>query len=396
MIVATKPATTKARLMKVAGRWIGHLILLFVSLSVSLLLGEGLVRLLAPQSLILLRPDIWSPAETIGWRHQALANTQVNMGEREVHFITDEQGFRIGSTPQSPGDLTLVALGDSYVSALQVEYEETMTELLANRLSARSGKRVRILNTGVEGWDPNQYRIEAKRILENRHVDGFLVYVYLGNDIVQYRYDGVPARQQVERHNFKIPTKLNWPSFVGGIAYPLNDFLEVRSHLFIFMRNRLRFVLMRLNLSAYGFPEFLRVAHVGSNAWPVTAHILKEIDDLGRERHIKTLFILIPPEEEADLEEGRKTAEAWGFKPGSFDLDQAHRIMEDELKKLNLPVVDGTPSLRAAIERKEPDVFGDVDNHLGKTGHRIMAQITEEPAWQMFVESTDHYAKRNN
>src|SRR5207247_6250232 len=114
-----------------------------------------------------------------------------------------------------------------------------------------------ILNTGVGGWDPNQYRIELKRILGIRAVDGILVFIYLGNDVIEKRVENYPPRQPVERHRFKFPTRFDWGSLVESIAYPINDFLEVRSHLFILTKSRLRYGLMRLGLTAEYFPESL-------------------------------------------------------------------------------------------------------------------------------------------
>jgi hypothetical protein len=73
---------------------------------------------------------------------------------------------RIGGDLSRPKCDELVALGDSYLEAMQVEYEDTMTALLEKRLSSRLGRSMRILNTGVGGWDPNQYRIQLERRAE--------------------------------------------------------------------------------------------------------------------------------------------------------------------------------------------------------------------------------------
>jgi hypothetical protein len=62
----------------------------------SLVVVETLVRLLAPQSLILLRPDIIIPTEQLAWRHAPDVDTRVNTGEREIRWTTDDQGMRIG------------------------------------------------------------------------------------------------------------------------------------------------------------------------------------------------------------------------------------------------------------------------------------------------------------
>src|SRR5207249_3590444 len=107
-------------------RWISRWVLMPASVVLSLVVGEGLVRLVAAQSLILLRPDIWIPADQAGWRHMPNVDLRVNTGEREVRWKTDDQGFRIGANRPQASAMTLVALGDSFVEALQVEDEDTM------------------------------------------------------------------------------------------------------------------------------------------------------------------------------------------------------------------------------------------------------------------------------
>jgi hypothetical protein len=62
-------------------RFVAMVILLATSSSVALLLSEGLIRLLAPQPLINLRPDVWMPAGDVGWRLRPNADTRVNTGE---------------------------------------------------------------------------------------------------------------------------------------------------------------------------------------------------------------------------------------------------------------------------------------------------------------------------
>jgi hypothetical protein len=364
--------------------WTFGLIVVLSATLLSLLVAEGLTRIFMPQPLVLLRPDVWMPLEHIGWRHTPNTDTRVNTGDREVRFRTDEQGFRIGATLPAPGDKTLVALGDSFVEALQVEYEDTMTSLLENRLTVRLGTSLRVLNAGVGGWDPNQYRIELERILGVRSVDGLIVFIYLGNDIVDSHVEDYEPRRPVERHYLRVPQRLEWRELVLSIAYPINDFLETRSHLFVLFKRRLKYVLMRVGLTPYYIPDVLLRSQTSSLRWGVTASILNEIELIGERHGLQTLFVLIPSLFEVDLTEGQKTAQAIALDGKGLDLDQAHILLGAELKKLNLSVIDMTSALRAAIAQGIPEVYGRVDYHLGKGGHQLVAKTLEEPIWEMF------------
>jgi lysophospholipase L1-like esterase len=369
-------------------RRIFELIVVVVSTFVSLIVAEGLVRLLAPQSLILLRPDIFIPTEQLAWRHAPDVDTRVNTGEREARWRTDDQGMRIGGEPPKPHQMTLVALGDSLLEAMQVEYEETMTAILEKRLSSRLGKELRILNTGTGGWDPNQYRIQLEKILETRRINGVVVFVYLGNDIIDKRASNYPPRQPIVRHALKLPKSFEWNELIIAVAYPINDFLEIRSHLFILVKARLKYTLMKMGLTAYYFPLTLLRDLAQSNMWEITSDLLQEIAIMGKHHDLKTLFVLLPSPSEANPEEGVETANAFGISSDEIDLDQAHMVLGEQLRRRNLSVVDMTPALRAAIKERIPDVYGRVDNHLGKAGHQVIAHTLEEIMWQMFCAAT--------
>jgi hypothetical protein len=359
-------------------------LLLLLSISLSFLLGEGVVRVFAPQALVLLRPDIWIPVPMSGWRHRPNASTHVNSGQREVSWQTDEQGFRVGSFQTPASDKVLLALGDSFLEAMQVEHEQTMTSLLGQTLSARAGLPVIILNSGVGGWDPNQYRIELQRFLSAGSADGVLVFVYLGNDIVNVRNESYAPKLPVERHRLRLPRNLDWSEFVDSVAYPINNFLEVRSHLFILMRNRLRYALMRAGLTAYFFPDAVLVRHASSTQWDVTADILQEIAVLGGQHGLRTLFVLIPSEEEADPMKARRAAVAFGLPDEAYDLDQPRRLLMAQMRQRQLTVIDTTTELRMAVKSGLSDVYGSVDNHLGIEGHRVVARALEHAVWEEF------------
>ena len=98
--------------------------LMAASCGIALLLAELIVRLFLPQSLILPRPDVWYPVAGLGWNRAANLDTKVNFGGAgQVRLITDGEGNRIGANGkvQDP-ELRILALGDSFVEALQVEY----------------------------------------------------------------------------------------------------------------------------------------------------------------------------------------------------------------------------------------------------------------------------------
>src|SRR6266516_3444108 len=207
-------------------------VMLCTSLGLAYLVGEVSVRILAPQQLIVKRPDIWQPVDTLGWMHRPDVTTTINTGERTVHVFTDGDGFRVGRAGRVESKRRVLLLGDSFMEALQVEYEQSLAGLLQARLGTRLGETVAVRNSGVGGWDPPQYLMEARRVLARDRFDLALVSVYLENDVVQ-AMQTYPPRPPAVVHPLRLPRRPTWAEFVDAVLYPINDFLEVRSQLFI-------------------------------------------------------------------------------------------------------------------------------------------------------------------
>ena len=121
----------------------GNVALLLFGLTMALLVAEVVVRVVRPQQLILTRPDIWQPVDTLGWKHQPDVSTTVNTGEKLVRFYTDHESFRVGANGRVEADKKVLVLGDSFLEALQVEYEESIPGILEERLPECSGTRRR-------------------------------------------------------------------------------------------------------------------------------------------------------------------------------------------------------------------------------------------------------------
>ena len=65
-----------------------RLLLAAGSVAVTLLVLELVIRVVAPQQLIFVNPDVWRPEEGIGYRHQENADTTVNLTGTAVRLPT--------------------------------------------------------------------------------------------------------------------------------------------------------------------------------------------------------------------------------------------------------------------------------------------------------------------
>ena len=329
------------------------------------------MRLVAPQQIILKRADIWRPAETIGYTHFPNVRTTVNTGEREVPYQTDEEGFRVGAGGRVEGDKKILLLGDSFMEALQVPYEQSMAGFLEAKLPAAVGKTVAVRNTGVGGYGPSHYLIQARRSLAKDHFDLAVVAVYLGNDIEPARRASYPARTATTVHHFRFPTRLSAPEFIDAVLFPINDVLEVRSHLFILSKNATTTLRIRLGLAYQEFPSEVLKREATAPRWNVTAGVLRDIAAVADSSGTPTIFVLVPAVYQVEPKQFHQFAAGFNIKPEDFDLDQSNRIMFQELHAQGLTVIDATPSLRQAAKESNVPLYGDVDSHFSPRGHEV-------------------------
>lgn len=355
------------------------------SLVVGLGLAELAIRVGAPQQLILLRPDIWQPLDTLGWAHRPEIDVPVNTGERTVRMITDEEGFRVGAGGRPEGDVRILLLGDSFMAAMQVEHEQSLAGLIEEEALGGLGATAAVWNTGVGAWDPPHYLIQARRALREGQFDVVLVSVFLGNDIVWERSDYFPPRQPVRRATFRVPGGFDPSELIDAWLAPVNDALEPRSHLFVFMKARLQGLLMRLGLTAVHIPSELQRAQAGSERWETTASILSEIACLARAEGVPSLFVLIPAVQQVDEELLFRHARSFGVDPDALDADQPDRLLLRETASRELNAVSATESLRTALDRGiEP--YGRIDSHLSPDGHRVVWEVVKQPLKDLLRE----------
>jgi hypothetical protein len=351
--------------------------LLLGTFAIAAVLSEGVVRLVAPQQLILLRPDIWQPVDVLGWAHRPNVSTLINTGERPVHIFTDSMGFRVGAGGRPPGRVRVLLLGDSFMAAFQVEHEQSVAGLMQTGLSEALGETVEVWNTGVGGWGPSHYLLQLRELLGRQSFDLVLVAVYLGNDVEVERVEMFPPRQPVNRYSFRMLRAVSPSEFIDAVLYPLNDVLEVRSHAFILAKHALGTARMRVGLTADYFPtEFLR-SEAETPRWEITAGVLNEIAQEAANEGIPCVFALVPAPHQVDREVFARSARGFGFDMAAVDLDQPNRLLGESLRSAGHTVIDAVQEFQRAHEASGPPLFGRIDSHLSPEGHEVLYRVLE-------------------
>lgn len=363
---------------RLGSRWKGAalaLVLLLLGTVVAVLIGEGTVRLLAPQQLVIQRPDLYRPADSLGYDHQPNVHLVVNTGDGPATVYTDSNGFRVGKAGRPDGRIRILLLGDSFMAAMQMEYEQSLAGLMERCLPGDLGEPVAVWNGAVPGWDPSQYLIQARRALDRMQFDLVVVAIFLGNDIVSKR-QVFPPLQAEESHPFRIPNALTRAELVDALLYPVNDALESRSQLFVFLKARMKSMLIRLGLTAIEVPSELRRNEAHSARWGVTAGIFAEIDSVARAHSTRAVFFLIPSIEQVDPATFAYRTRTFGIDPDSLDVNQPDSLLAIAMHRYGLQPVSLLGPLRTA-ERSGLRLYGLVDDHLNATGHAAMWKALE-------------------
>ncbi len=348
---------------------------------VSLFLAEGLLRLLLPQQLVLLDGrQIWQPDEDLGWRMKPNIDTFVDTGEGRVRVVTDTQGRRAGTrsppAQEQPTSIRVLAVGDSFVEALGVDYESTLPRRLELDWTRLTGEPVAVSARAASGWNPYQYYLAVKKELRDHRYDLGVVFLYAANDII----DGTPAITKAQigrRRQFRAPRAWASAEWRGALLYPLNDLLERRSHLFVFLRTKGNLALARFGLTSAYFPEVFRKLFATSPNWDSTVEICRGIRDEFIRHNTPVTFVLLPASYQVHKEMFESYINAFAIERGSVDLEQPNRILAGAFAKNSMTLLDPLELMRAGASRGVL-LFGRIDRHLNAEGIRVVSRFVAD------------------
>jgi hypothetical protein len=357
---------------------LGNIGLLLFTLILCLVLGEIVVRIAIPQQLIVPNHHLWRPDEMIGWRHVENTNTQINTGEGMVHFVTDDNGCRINYPPSdepvATPDISIFTVGDSFLEAVQVENRQTIPQILQRTLGEKYDKKMKVVNHGVGGWNPNQYLIETGRALAQRKYDLGIIFLYVSNDIVSRRQTSFSPAVVSAQHHFRLPRSLKWSELIDAFFYPVNDQLETSSHLFVLLKNRSQVILARLGLTAEYFPPIFEKQNSDSDWWQMTTEVCRDIDSIFVEHQTPVFFVLFPASYQVDQEAFYDYVNMFGIDPDAIDLEQPNHLLQQRFSAAKLRLTDPLEQMRG-LAAEGLAMFGSVDSHLNENGHLIVAKF---------------------
>lgn len=355
-----------------ARRFVGGLAYALVLLALTLGGLEVLVRNFIPQVLPTDAPDLYVPADGIGWRRKADTRVWVNTGERDVEVCTDARADRVScDAAKPPCTQRVLVIGDSYTEALAIPYDKTAWY----QLQQDTGACVDV--AGVGGYSPAQYAVLAReRLATAPHYDVVLVSFYIGNDMINSA-DKLPDARQQWKHPMKLfPDGLS-EADLHNWFHPYDQWIESRSHLYVATRFAIRKLIDEGDVGQYGIPVAVTRSRMTDNVVNETTRALSMIADAARASGTKMVLTVVPFRNQVTDPDSKVLAAAFPSMAGDLDMHLPQEVLIPRWEKLEgVTVVDLLAPLAADAR---PELVGTYDPHLSPLGHELWFKALKGP-----------------
>lgn len=347
-----------------------NLLVLLLTVGLTCLAGEILVRLIRPRPLE--AAYVW-PDGTL--RHRAsFSHVYTRPGFSNV-IRYNALGLRGPEVRPGPADAPRVLfLGDSFVEGKQVGEEDVLTAVLSARARA-VGSPVEVINAGVSGYGTAEEILLWDRLGEALRPDLVVVGFY-PNDV----RNNADRRLFVLRDGAVTPhrpppvPKVRW-------VYDARRWLAARSHLWILFTQGLD--LLERPDTGPGAPleaedVFAREpSRRVAEGWELTLALLQELRARVESGGARFAVVLFPTRFQVDDALWRQQALARGIDLSRYDLRIPQQRLAAWAAGRGIELVDLLPAFREA--NRGNSFYHTVDAHWNEAGHRLAAErIYEE------------------
>lgn len=354
---------------------------LILGVGFSLLLAEGLVRVLMPT------PFALSEVTRFLEYHERLGQVFIP-GKTAIHTVRFESRNKVAinshgmRNPEVPlkkpaGTRRIALLGDSFASNLPVPQAEVFTEVM-DRLLPEDWE---ILNFGVDGYTTLQEWMQFGETVAAFEPDAVMVLFYLRNDLVDnVGYSGVPNYRPLAR--LGADDRLEVYNVPCPIPPQLQDTGEKRPWLLItdfHLYNLIRKVLfVREHVLVNAYPEIplfnTQISEKNAYAWKLFESILAAFKKDCDQKGVPIVLVNAPTILQVYEEEYWQTVRESRNLQDGHDLGLPSRKLSDICRKLGIPFVDLLPGLKQRADSGEILYFR-IFQHWNALGNRRVGEI---------------------
>lgn len=350
--------------------------LLFVGVVVALLVGEMLVRYVAPQGVYRFPKGLFVADPVLEHRLTPRFSGVASTSEYKTAIRTNSMGFRedkeYGTKPKDT--YRILAIGDSFTMGVAVELDQSFVKLLEKSLSQRPQRRYEVINAGIPGFDTRQELVLITRYGRELNPDLILLNFYVGNDITD-NYQRTPAFVVDGYYTNGRPED-------GLLPGPTKLFLQTHSHLYCFvwpLLSRLRHpdatVLTEERrsyfLSIYTEPRDPEVEAMWNATWSQLQEVAATVNN-----DIAPVVVIVIPDRLQVHDAAWLDVKAHERRGVIYRRDAPNRRIAEFCERLKLPVVDLLPVMADATKRGA--LYFTIDGHWTPLGNEVAASAVAD------------------
>ncbi len=279
------------------------------------------------------------------------------------------------SVEKAPGTVRILLLGDSFMEALQVRFEDSFPKLLEDRLRLSSTRPVEVINVAVSGWGTDDELAYLERYGVRLKPDLILVAMTMTNDIS----DNLRQRFHSMANDLLEPKPVEKISFVAYLFWQAKAYLGSHSHLYQLIRlwwHSSEIEIGGVALNNHVAEQIRRnPGERISQGWRLTHQLLLRINSIGKELGSKTVIFLIPITFQFEAENLGSFLKAQQLSAGAVDIEGPQRVMIQFGQERGIPVIDLLPGFKEWRSRGGKPLVLKNDGHWNESGHRLAVEL---------------------
>ncbi len=352
-------------------------LIIFISFVFCTISAELLIRIFDPQDLIYYNNDLWVDDHSgLGHKHKSNLITKINTGGAGlVNYRTDENGFRINLNDSKPNkiDKKILILGDSFIEAIQIENKDSIPELLKKNLKDNDGLEIKYYNTAVAGYDLNHYYLISKRELAKREYDLGIIFLS-GTDI-----EPTQIKESFSPWSYTYPSrfqrieKINKNEIIDKILYPINDFFEVRSHLFLFLKYRLKNLLAKHGLTYSTISSIFYTDERNTIEIDNVMNLSNMIKEEFENKNVPVFFVFLPLIYQVEENTLKQFMNNFNIDENKIDIELPNKILRKKFIENDIIFFDLLEHMKKS-KNESLKFYEPIDKHFNANGHKVVSE----------------------
>jgi hypothetical protein len=347
--------------------WALNVAVIFVSTSVMLAISELALRLFYPQQL-----GIWFETRDGLAIHQP--NGTIRFLNHDIHINSLGMRDQDHAIKKKDGVYRILLLGDSFMEALQVPFEESFPKLLEERLRKAGLHNVEVINAAVSGWGTEDELAYLTRYGKRLEPNLILVAMTLHNDVsdnLREKFytlkDGRLQRRPVRIRPIVQYWVVQFKAFIASHLHVIQLWRKFWYRADIQNTGR---ALQQHVMNLLSSTETTTIAR----GWQLTFAELRAIQSEGRSIGVPTVVVLIPLSLQLSKEKMAKLVAQNSSAQQDIEYQKPQEIMVQFGARQGLEIIDLLPTFRQWGAKRHDQLYLKTDGHWNTSGHSLAAE----------------------